>query len=76
MTANEKILALVKPEYLEKIPAMFRKHATEATCGLIAREYPVLYEAFEGEPSAEETEQMTKVVNGVFEERMEKHHFL
>lgn len=37
MSADEKILSLVKPEYLDKIPKLFRKHATEATCGLIAR---------------------------------------
>lgn len=41
MTANEKIIALVKPEYLKKIPAIFRKHATEGTCKLIAREHPI-----------------------------------
>lgn len=46
MTANEKIIALVKPEYLKKIPAIFRKHATEGTCKLIAREHPDLYSAF------------------------------
>lgn len=76
MSTDEKIIALVKPEYMEKIPAMFRKHAMEGTCGLIAREHPDLYAAFEGEPSAAETEEMTKLVNGIFEQRMEKHHFL
>ncbi|MBD5558781.1 MAG: hypothetical protein HDQ87_00240 [Clostridia bacterium] len=73
---DEKIIALVKPEYFDKIPHMFRKHATEATCGLIAREYPDLYAAFEHEPSASEVEEMTRIVNGVFEERMGKHHML
>ena len=29
MTANEKIIALVKPEYLKKIPAIFRKPLKE-----------------------------------------------
>ncbi len=43
MNANEKIIALVKPEYLNKIPKMFRKHATEGTCKLIAKEHPNLY---------------------------------
>ena len=28
MTTNEKIITLVKPEYLKKIPAIFRKHAS------------------------------------------------
>lgn len=76
MTANEKIIALVKPEYLEKIPKMFRKHAMEGTCNLIAREHPDLYAAFEGEPSAADKEEMAKLVNGTFEERMKKHNFL
>ena len=48
---NEKIIALVKEEYLNKIPKIFRKHAVEGTCKLIAREHPDLYKAFEdGEP--------------------------
>lgn len=54
MTANEKIIALVKPEYLNKIPKIFRKHATENTCKLIAKEHPDIYKAFEEEASAEE----------------------
>lgn len=75
-TVDEKIIALVKPEYLSKIPALFRKHATESTCKLIAREHPDLYAAFQNEPSESQIEEMTKLVNGVFEERMEKHHML
>ena len=74
MNANEKIIALVKPEYLNKIPKMFRKHATEGTCKLIAKEHPNL--AFEEEASAEEKEEMKKIVNGIFEERMKKHKML
>lgn len=76
MSADEKILALVKPGYIEKIPKMFRKHATEATCALIAREHPELYAAFSGEPSESQTEEMRKLVNGIFEQRMGKHHML
>lgn len=78
MTANEKIIALVKPEYLNKIPKIFRKHATENTCKLIAKEHPDLYKAFEEEASAEEKEkeEMKKIVNGIFEERMKKHKML
>ncbi|ADX70163.1 Conserved protein [Lactobacillus helveticus H10] len=76
MTANEKIIALVKPEYLKKIPAIFRKHATNNTCKLIAREHPDLYAAFEKDPSDEQKQEMTKLVNGIFEERMKKHSML
>lgn len=76
MTADEKIIALVKPEYMKKIPGIFRKHATEGTCGLIARENPDLYAAFEGEPTEAQKEEMKGLVNGIFEERMAKHSFL
>lgn len=78
MSTNEQIIALVKPEYLEKIPKVFRGHATKNTCKLIAREYPDLYQAFaqsEG-PSAEEKQKMTDLVNDIFEERMKKHNML
>lgn len=76
MTTNEKIIALVKPEYLKKIPTIFRKHATNNTCKLIAREHPGLYTAFEKDPSDEQKQEMTKLVNGIFEERMKKHSML
>ncbi|WP_242368322.1 hypothetical protein [Lactobacillus intestinalis] len=77
MTANEKIIALVKPEYLKKIPAIFRKHATEGTCKLIAREHPDLYKIFEdGEPTDSQKQEMTDLVNGIFKQRMKKHKML
>lgn len=78
MTTNEKIIALVKPEYLKKIPAIFRKHVTEGTCNLIAREHPDLYAAFDhdNQPSVDEKQKMTELVNGIFEQRMKKHHML
>lgn len=76
MNANEKIIVLVKPEYLNKIPKIFRKHATENTCKLIAKEHPDLYKAFEEKASAEEKEEMKKIVNDIFEERVKKHKML
>lgn len=77
MMTNEKIIALVKEEYLNKIPKIFRKHAVEGTCKLIGREHPDLYKAFEdGEPTAEEKQQMTELINGIFEQRMKKHKML
>lgn len=77
MTTNEKIIALVKPEYLKKIPKFFRKHATDNTCKLIAREHSELYKAFEdGEPTDSQKQEMSDLVNGIFEERMKKHSML
>lgn len=73
-SANEKVLSLVKPEYTKRIPFFVRKHATEKTCELIAREFPDLYAAFKGTPTEEQNAQMSKLVNGIFEERMAKHN--
>ncbi len=75
--ADERILGLVKPEYMKKIPFFIRDHATGNTCRLIEREFPSLYAEFEvGTPNEDALEQMTKVVNDIFEERMKKHHML
>ena len=76
MTANEKIIALVKPEYMERIPRLIRGHATKATCKLIAREFPEAYAEAEkdGELNPEAKEALTKIVNDIFEERMKKHN--
>lgn len=75
MTANEKIIALVKPEYLERIPRLVRGHATKATCKLIAREFPEAYAEAEkdGPLNDEAKEALTLIVNDIFEERMKKH---
>ncbi len=76
MTADEKIIALVKPEYMARIPRLIRGHATSGTCKLIAREFPEAYAEAqkEGELSEEAKEALTKIVNDIFEERMKKHN--
>ena len=73
-TADEKILALVNPDYIKRIPFFVRGHATGKSCELIAREYPELYAAFEDEPSAQQVEEMAKIINELFEQRMKKHN--
>ena len=73
-TADEKILALVNPDYIKRIPFFVRGHATGKSCELIAREYPELYTAFEDEPSAQQVEEMAKIINELFEQRMKKHN--
>lgn len=72
--ANKKILALVKPEYMKRIPFFVRGHATGKTCGLIAREFPELYNAFKGDPDDSQKSEMSRLVNGIFAERMAKHN--
>lgn len=76
MTANEKIIALVKPEYMERIPRLIKGHAIKGTCKLIAREFPEAYAEAEkeGELSEEAKQALTMIVNDIFEERMKKHN--
>ena len=73
-TADEKILALVNPDYIKRIPFFVRGHATGKSCEFIAHEYPELYATFEGEPSTQQVEEMTKIINELFEQRMKKHN--
>lgn len=73
-TADEKILALVNQEYIKRIPFFVRGHATGKSCEYIAREYPELYTAFEDEPSTQQVEEMSKIINELFEQRMKKHN--
>ena len=73
-TADEKIMALVNPDYIKRIPFFVRGHATGKSCEYIAREYPELYAAFEDEPNTHQVEEMTKIINELFEQRMKKHN--
>jgi len=73
-TADEKILALVNPEYIKRIPFFVRGHATGKSCEYIAQKHPELYATFEGEPSAQQVEEMSKIINELFEQRMKKHN--
>ena len=73
-TADEKILALVNPEYMKRIPFFVRSHATGKSCEYIAQKHPELYATFEGEPSAQQVEEMSKIINELFEQRMKKHN--
>lgn len=73
-SANERILALVKEEYMKRIPFFIRGHATGKTCQMIAREFPDLYDQFKTEPSEDAKNQMSKLINDIFAERMSKHN--
>lgn len=76
MNADEKIIALVKTEYMERIPRLVRGHATKATCKLIAREFPEAYAEAqkEGDLSPESKESLSLIVSDIFKERMAKHN--
>lgn len=73
-TADEKILALVNPDYIKRIPFFVRGHATGKSCEYIAQKHLELYATFEGEPSAQQVEEMSKIINELFEQRMKKHN--
>ena len=73
-TADEKILALVNLDYIKRIPFFVRGHATGKSCEYIAQKHPELYATFEGEPSAQQVEEMSKIINELFEQRMKKHN--
>ncbi|OZV23929.1 hypothetical protein [Streptococcus sobrinus] len=78
MTADEKILALIKPEYLERVPRMFRGHATKTTVKKkIAQEYLDLYAKSEvaGDLPDEATQELSIIINGIFEVKIKKHNF-
>lgn len=72
---DERIIELINPTYLERVPSFVRKHATACSCKMIARDYPELYEAFSGEqpPGEEEKKMMSGIINDIFEKRMNKH---
>ena len=73
-TADEKILALVNPDYIKRIPFFVRGHATGKSCEYIAQKHPELYATFEDEPSTQQVEEMSKIINELFEQRMKKHN--
>lgn len=74
-TTDQKIIDLVNPEYINRIPFFVRKHATQRTCELIAREFSDIYEEFGKEEVAEDVrQQMSMIVNDIFKERMKKHN--
>ena len=76
MTAETRILRLIRPEYLERIPSFVRGHAIDCSCRMVARRYPELYRLFgqEEEPGAEETKEMAQIVNAFFAQRIRNRH--
>ena len=78
MTANERIIALVRPEYMEMVPSFVRQHAVERVCSLIERSVPNEYREFSAEedPPPEAMLKMKSIVNHIFMERMDKHREL
>lgn len=74
--AADKILALVPPEWIRKIPFFVRKHATTKTIERIAKQYPALFEVAEkpGELPEKEREELRGIITDIFREKMNKHN--
>jgi len=69
MTAEERIVDLVKPNIMDCIPSFIKRHVVRKNCQWIAREYPALYAVFseENEPDEPEKAEMAEIANGIFE---------
>ena len=76
MIADEKILALIKPEYLERVPRMFRGHATKTTVKKRLLKSIDLYDKSEvaGDLPDEATQELSIIINGIFEVKIKKHN--
>ena len=76
MIADEKILALIKPEYLERVPRMFRGHATKTTVKKRLLKSIDLYAKSEvaGDLPDETTQELSIIINGIFEVKIKKHN--
>ena len=74
-TADEKILALVNPEYIKRIPFFVRKHAITRTVKRISLEYPELYAVAkqEGQLPEKEAQELRQILTDIFQEKMNKH---
>ena len=71
------IIALVPDEVMHKIPFFVRGHATKDTVAKIAKEHPELYaqaeqcDVLEGKLK----EQLSKIINDIFDQKMKKHGY-
>ena len=72
----KKILALVPEAWMKKIPFFVRRHATTKTIEFMAKEYPELFAVakIEGEIPEKEKEELRKIINDIYEDRMKKHN--
>lgn len=71
------IIELVPDEVMHKIPFFVRGHATKGTVAKIAREYPELYAQAQqcDELQGELKEQLSKIINDIFDQKMKKHGY-
>ena len=73
--AAKKLLALVPQEWIKRIPFFVRGHATTKTVERVAKQYPDLYAVAkrQGDIPEKESEELRKIMTGIFEEKMNRH---
>ena len=73
--AAKKLLALVPQEWIKRIPFFVRGHATTKTVERVAKQYPELYAVVkrQGDIPEKESEELRKIMTGIFEEKMNRH---
>ena len=73
--ASKKLLALVPQEWIKRIPFFVRGHATTKTVERVAKQYPELYAVAkrQGDIPEKESEELRKIMTGIFEEKMNRH---
>ena len=70
--AAKKILALVPEAWMKKIPFFVRRHAATKTIEFMSKEYPELFAVAKRE--GEIPEELRKIINDIYEDRMKKHN--
>ena len=73
--AAKKLLALVPQEWIKRIPFFVRGHATTKTVERVAKQYPELYAVAkrQGDIPEKESEELRKIMTGIFKEKMNRH---
>ena len=73
--AAKKLLALVPQEWIKRIPFFVRGHATTKTVERVAKQYPELYAVAkrQGDIPEKESEELRKIMTGIFDEKMNRH---
>ena len=73
--AAKKLLALVPQEWIKRIPFFCRGHAPTKTVERVAKQYPELYAVAkrQGDIPEKESEELRKIMTGIFEEKMNRH---
>ena len=74
MNADDRIIRLIRPEYLEQTPSFLRRHAVENTCRMVARNHPEQYAVFSdaAEPDDAAKSQMSALVNSIYLDRLSR----